>query len=135
MAKIQAVAPILLVRDVVAAADYYQEKLGFTYDQFWGEPANFCMVRRDGLTVMLSQAPPTAELVPHWQVVSYMWNAYFWVDDVEALYAEYQQSGATIDYTLGLKPYGVKEFGVQDLDGHDLAFGQIVEGLSNAVKS
>lgn len=77
---------------------------------------------------MLSQAPAEAELLPHWRVVKQMWNAYFWVDDVEALYAEYQGSGAKIDYELGLKPYGVKEFGVQDMDGHDIAFGQLDGG-------
>ncbi|MEJ2196223.1 MAG: VOC family protein [Ignavibacteriaceae bacterium] len=84
------------------------------------------MVRRDGLTVMLSQAPKKAEITPHWRVVEKMWNVYFWVEDVEALYTEYQQNGANIDYKLGLKPYGVKEFGVQDPDGHDIAFGQLV---------
>ncbi len=128
MNQIRGVAPVLLVRDVVASANYFRDKLGFTYDRFWGEPPDFCMVRRDGHTVMLSQAPAEAKLLPHWRVVENMWNAYFWVEDVEALYAEYQRSGAKIDYELGLKPYGVKEFGVQDLDDHDIAFGQLLVG-------
>lgn len=127
MANLLGVAPVLLVRDVVGAADYYRDKLGFSYDRFWGEPANFCMVRRSGLTVMLSQVSPHTKIVSHWQVVDKMWDAYFWVDDIDALYAEYQQSGAKIDYSLHQKPYGVKEFGIQDLDGHDIAFGQVVE--------
>ncbi|QEG37791.1 VOC family protein [Bythopirellula goksoeyrii] len=127
MASLLAVSPVLLVHDVVAAAEYYREKLGFSYDRFWGEPPNFCMVRRDGLTVMLSQVGSHTEIVPHWQIVDKMWNANFWVDDVEALYTEFQQNDAKIDYSLHLKPYGVKEFGIQDIDGHDIAFGQIVE--------
>jgi len=49
------------------------------------------------------------------------------VDDVDALYAELQASGAIIDYTLYVTPWGTKEFGVQDLDGHDIAFGQILK--------
>jgi len=126
MNKILSVTPVLLVRDVVKSANYFRDKLGFSYDRFWGDPSNFCMVRRDGLTVMLSQAPEKAELIPHWRVVDKMWNVYFWVEDVEALYTEYQQSGVKIDYKLGLKSYGVKEFGIQDLDDHDIAFGQIV---------
>lgn len=77
---------------------------------------------------MLSQAPAEAKLIPHWRVVEQMWNAYFWVEDVEALYAEFKKLGARIDYEVELKPYGVKEFGVQDLDDHDIAFGQVVEG-------
>lgn len=121
------VSPILLVRDVVAAAQYYRDKLGFSYDRFWGEPPDFCMVERDAYIVMLSQAPADAELTPHWKVVDQMWNAYFWVSDAEALYEEFQRRGAIIDYKLHLKPYGMKEFGVQDIDGHDLAFGESVE--------
>ena len=117
-------APVLLVADVVKAAHYYRDQLGFAYDRFWGEPPCFCMVKRDGFIVMLSQAPADAQLVPHWQVVEKMWNAYFWCDDVEALHAEFVRRGARIDYGLGIKPYGIKEFGIQDLDGHDIAFGQ-----------
>jgi uncharacterized glyoxalase superfamily protein PhnB len=126
MAKILSGAPVLLVRDVRAAADYFRDRLGFSYDQLWGQPPDFCMVRRDGNTVMLSQAPPDAALVPHWRVVHQMWDVYFWVDDVEAIYEEFKERGATIDYHLGVKPYGVKEFGVQDLDDHDIAFGQLL---------
>ncbi len=126
MIKIVTCAPVLLVRDVVAAANYYRDCLGFTYDRFWGEPPDFCMVQRDGITVMLSQAPADAELVPNWKIVGSMWNAYFWVEDVDALYEEFIEKGAKIDYKLGVKDYGMKEFGIQDLDGHDIAFGEDV---------
>ena len=122
--KIIGSAPILLVADVVKSADYYRDKLGFTYDRFWGEPPCFCMPRRDGHIVMLSQVEDPKHIVPHYKVVPKMWNVYFWVDDVEAIYAELKERGATIDYELGVKEYGVKEFGVQDLDGYDIAFGQ-----------
>ena len=117
-------APVLLVVDVVKAANYYRDQLGFAYERFWGEPPNFCMVQRDGFIVMLAQAPAGARLVPHWKVAHQMWNAYFWCDDVESLHAEFVKRGAKIDYGLGIKPYGIKEFGIQDLDGHDIAFGQ-----------
>jgi len=124
VSKLLGSAPVLLVADVVKGANYYRDQLGFTYDRFWGEPPNFCMVQRDGLVVMLAQAPSGAALAPHWKVVRNMWNAYFWCDDVETLHTELVRRGARIDYGLGIKPYGIKEFGIQDLDGHDIAFGQ-----------
>jgi catechol 2,3-dioxygenase-like lactoylglutathione lyase family enzyme len=124
--KIIGSAPILLVADVVAAANYYRDKLGFTFDQFWGDPPNFCMVRRDAHTVMLSQVDDPQKIVPHYKLVDKMWNIYFWVDDVEAIYQEFRAKGAIIDYELGVKEYNVKEFGIQDLDGYDLAFGQVL---------
>ena len=63
----------------------------------------------------------------HYKLVENMWNIYFWVDEVEAIYDEFKRSGAKIDYELGVKEYGVKEFGIQDLDGYDIAFGQDLE--------
>lgn len=76
---------------------------------------------------MLSQADRGTHLVPNWRIVDGMWDVYFWVDDVDAIYQELKGRGATIDYELGIKPYGVKEFGVQDLDDHDIAFGQLLD--------
>jgi uncharacterized glyoxalase superfamily protein PhnB len=73
---------------------------------------------------MLSQVEDEKSIVPHYKVVEKMWNVYFWVDDVQALYQELKQRGATIDYDLCEQPYGCREFGIQDLDGYDIAFGQ-----------
>jgi uncharacterized glyoxalase superfamily protein PhnB len=125
-AKITASAPVLLVRDVLKSSDYFRDKLGFTEINLYNEPPNFCIARRDGITVMLSQAAADAKLIPHWQIVEKMWDIYFWVDDVEAIYAEFQASGAIIDYSLYTTPWGTREFGIQDLDNHDIAFGQVV---------
>jgi predicted enzyme related to lactoylglutathione lyase len=62
--------------------------------------------------------------VPHWQIVDKMWDAYIRVDDVDTIYAEVQERGVGIDYTIYDAPHGFREFGVQDPDGHDIAFGQ-----------
>ena len=122
-ARLTSSAPVLLVRDVIAAANHYRDALGFTYERFWGEPPNFVILRRDELHVMLSLAPSNHIVVPNWKVNG-IWNVYFWVDDVDSLYAEVKQNGATIDYDLEDKPYNVREFGVRDLDGYDIGFGQ-----------
>jgi catechol 2,3-dioxygenase-like lactoylglutathione lyase family enzyme len=126
MPRLTGSAPILLVRDVVASANYFRDAVGFSYDHFYGEPPDFCILRRDGFSLMLAQLPAGHASTPHWQVRDKMWNVYFWVDDVDALYAELISGGARIDYTLHDKPYGVREFGIQDLDDHDIAFGQIL---------
>jgi uncharacterized glyoxalase superfamily protein PhnB len=53
-------------------------------------------------------------------------DAYLWVDDVDALYSELQQSGADIIMPLTLRIYAMKEIEVRDLDGYVLCFGQDV---------
>jgi uncharacterized glyoxalase superfamily protein PhnB len=76
---------------------------------------------------MLHLAPRNHEIVPHWRISKGMWNVYFWVDDADALFAEFKQRGAKVDYEIHDKPYGIREFGIQDLDGHDIGFGSPIE--------
>ena len=53
--RLTAIAPYFLVADVVQAAEYYRDKLGFTIQgYFFEDPPVFAMVGRDGLTVMLA---------------------------------------------------------------------------------
>lgn len=120
-AKLISQAPVLLVKDFTASVAYWEESLGFK-SRLWGEPPDFAILRRDGCFIMLSHAPEHTNK-PNWKFNG-IWNAYFWVDDAKAIYEEFIAKGAKIDYTLHEKPYGVLEFGIQDLDGHDIAFGQ-----------
>jgi uncharacterized glyoxalase superfamily protein PhnB len=119
------IAPYFLVRDVVKAAEYYRDALGFSYPRFWGEPSIFCMPQRDGLIIMLSQTKDTLIIRPNAKARrDESWDAYVWVKDADALYAEVKPHGAIIAYEPVLKEeYGNREFGVRDLDGYLLAFG------------
>ena len=127
-------APILLVKDVIASANYYRDKVGFAYEQFWGEPPCFCILWRDKFNLMLSQVDDPKSIIPHYKVVERMWNVYFWVNDADALYAELKSRGATIDYELCDQPYGCREFGIQDLDGYDIAFGQDIDAKDDQIR-
>jgi uncharacterized glyoxalase superfamily protein PhnB len=126
LARVTASAPVLLTRDIQAACDYYRDKLGFTYELF-NQPPSFAILRRDDCSLMLAQAGHRAKLTPNWKIVDKTWNVYFWVDDADALYREVQERGAIIDYTIYTTPWGTREFGVQDLDDHDIAFGQVLK--------
>jgi catechol 2,3-dioxygenase-like lactoylglutathione lyase family enzyme len=57
-------APFLLVDDVVKAAEYYRDKLGFELGRFFGEPPAFVIVRRNCARVMLRQANSHPALSP-----------------------------------------------------------------------
>jgi predicted lactoylglutathione lyase len=125
MARITASSGVLLVSDVVASANYFRDCAGFDHQHFFGDPPDFCIIRRDGHYLMLAQAD-AAQIKPYWQIREHTVNAYFWVDDADTLYAEMKAAGARMDYGPCTQPYGVREFGIQDLDGHDIAFGQIL---------
>jgi predicted enzyme related to lactoylglutathione lyase len=127
VATLTGISPVLLVADLDRAVDYYRDRLGFDCEVY-GDPPNFATANRDQSTILLALATDTGRLVPHWQIVENMWNAYIRVDDVDAVYAEVQERGAGIDYTIYDAPHGFREFGVQDPDGHDIAFGQPLDG-------
>jgi uncharacterized glyoxalase superfamily protein PhnB len=126
MAKLTGTAPVLLVRDVVAAANHYRDVLGFSYSQFYGDPPDFVVLARQGQYLMLRQAVNPRHVVPHWTVSPKTSDVYFWVSDADALHAEFLAKGARIDYGPCDQPHGCREFGVQDIDGHDLSFGQLL---------
>lgn len=125
--KILASAAVFLVADVIKAANYYKEVLGFNYDRLWGEPPDFCMVWRDSSCIMLSQSPDKTAIRSNTSIVWAIWDAYFWVDEVDALFQEFKNKEVIVFYEPFVKPYGVKEFVVKDLDGYQLAFGQDLE--------
>lgn len=123
-ARLTASSPVLLVRDVVASADHYRDALGFTYDRFWGEPPSFVILKRDGMFLMLAQAHESAQAVSPRALEEKFFSVYFWVNDVEALYQEFVERGAKIDFAPCDQPHGCREFGIQDPDGYDIVFGQ-----------
>lgn len=124
------IAPYLIVSDVVATADYYRDKLGFQYDRFWGDPPNFCMVKRGGIIIMLSQLGGRGAPQPNHRVDpdGEAWDAYIWTEDADALRSEFAAKGVTIARDICDQPYGMRDFDIEDCNGYRLCFGHDTEG-------
>ena len=98
------------VADLPAPIAYYVDKLGFEKKWDYGDPPTFGCVGRDEVDIFLSQegdaiAPGSLSI---------------FVQDVDALYLDYQRRGAIIRRPPTDYPWGVRRMDVQDLDGHDL---------------
>lgn len=119
------VAPYFIVEDVVSAASFYRDKLGFTFDCFWNEPASFCMVNRNGVVIMLAQLEQPGLARPNHVVAAEegAWDAYVWVDDADAVRAEFQSRGLVVVRDIGDRMYGCRDFEIEDRDGYRLCFG------------
>jgi len=120
------VAPYFIVDDVVATANYYRDQLGFHYDRFWGEPASFCMVKRNGIVIMLAQLESTGLMRPNRTVDPERgaWDAYIWIENADALHAEFNTKGVVIARAICDQDYGCRDFDVEDCNGYRLCFGQ-----------
>jgi predicted enzyme related to lactoylglutathione lyase len=123
------IAPYFVVDDVVTTANYYRDKLGFKYERFWGEPPCFCMVHRSGIVIMLGQLEVTGVMRPNRTVDPERgaWDAYIWIDNADALYAEFKAKGVIIARDICDQPYGCRDFDVDDCNGYRLCFGQNLE--------
>ena len=107
-------APLLLVPDVVATADYYRRVLGFVSDPETSGP-EYSVVWRDHAAVHFGRgkAPPVGVRI------------YFWVKEVDRVYGEVVARGARVTTELGTRPYRIRDFAIEDPNGVTLVFGQV----------
>ena len=118
MTEISNVRFVLAVLDLKTSTDYYTSVLGLAIDF---EAPGWSFLSRGKFRVMLGEctdAIPPAELGDH------SYYGYMTVDDIDALYGEYEESGVQFTQRLADKPWGMREFGIRTIDGHRLMFGQ-----------
>lgn len=119
--KLITIAPQFLVLDLQAACTFYVEKLGFRVAFLYGD--FYAGVERDGIMIhlKLSDVPDPGRQAR--QRDGHL-DAYIRVDNVAALYAEYQSRGVLFAQPLETMPWGMREFVVWDNSGYILHFGQ-----------
>jgi uncharacterized glyoxalase superfamily protein PhnB len=119
--KLIAITPQFLVLDLQAACAFYVEKLGFRVAFIYGD--FYAGVERDGLMIhlKLSDDPDPGRKIK--QTEEHL-DAYITVEDVTALYAEYQSRGVVFAQPLETRLWGMREFVVWDNSGFILYFGQ-----------
>ncbi|MGB0562326.1 MAG: bleomycin resistance family protein [Spirulinaceae cyanobacterium] len=111
--QFEGLVPVLNVQNLTRSLNYYTNVLGFQKDWDWGEPPGFASVSRDGVCIFLCEQG---------QGQAGTWISIF-VDDVDALYAEYQATGAMIRQAPTNFAWGVREMNIEDPDGHRLRMG------------
>ena len=123
-ARLKAINPHFIVRDVVTAAEHYRDILGFQILGYFGNPPVFAMVARDQAEIHFGKVDEGAEVSPNVNRRKIGLDAYVWVDDLDALYAELQAKGASILEKPVLRIYNCYEMVVEDPFGFRLAFSQ-----------
>jgi len=107
-------APVLHVPDVVGTAAFYRDVLGFTWD--FGD-AKYAVVWRDNSAIHFVKDATSPSGIHLFQ----------WVKDVDAYYDEIVGRGASIAKEPTNQPYGIREFGMSDVNGVGIVFGQEIE--------
>jgi uncharacterized glyoxalase superfamily protein PhnB len=99
--------PELPVADVERAQQHYRDALGFEIG--WLYPGKeIGAVSRNGTVIFFRKRKQPFEPAVHWM----------YAEDIDATYQELKLSGANIVDPLEKKPWGLRQFTVQDLDGN-----------------
>ncbi len=121
---IRRIAPQFFTTDLPATLTYYRDTLGFECLGTWHDPPVYAIVARDGCRIHFRVAEPPAPNPDKYD--DELLDVYLFVEDADALHAEYAARGVTFTRALGDTPWGSREFVVKDCDGRLLAFGATV---------
>jgi uncharacterized glyoxalase superfamily protein PhnB len=118
---VRQIAPQFFTTDILRTVAYYKEKLGFECLGTWQDPPVYGIVARDQHAIHFRCATPAIATPEKYD--DELLDAYLYVEDADALYAEYAAKG--LEFTRGLAnmPWRSREFVVKDCDGRLLAFG------------
>lgn len=108
----------MAVKDLKKSADYYQQKLGFQSlwaDEYWH------FLSRGKFVVMLGECSDDRSA---FETNNHSYFAYIDVENIDALYEEFQNKEVEIPSSIEDKPWGQREFSVRTIDGHRIMFGQ-----------
>ncbi len=113
-----AAEPVLIVPDVEKAAEYYRDVLGFEITLIWGDskssPATHAVVRR-GISIQFDNRHANEAQPSGWTYIRLSQN-------LDGLYEEYKASGANIVAEIEERPWGKREFDIEDLNGYRIRF-------------
>jgi len=118
---VRQIAPVFFTLNIPATIGYYQEKLGFKCLGTWQDPPVYAIVARDQQPLHFRCAPPPTPNPDKY--ADELLDAYVFVKDADALYAEYAAKGVEFTRTPANMPWQSREFVVRDCDGRLLAFG------------
>jgi catechol 2,3-dioxygenase-like lactoylglutathione lyase family enzyme len=118
---IRQIAPQFFTTDIPATLAYYKDKLGFECLGLWQNPPVYAIVARDGQAIHFRCAePPRANPDKY---ADELLDAYLFIEDADALYADYAARDVEFARGLANMPWHSREFVVKDCDGRLLAFG------------
>jgi catechol 2,3-dioxygenase-like lactoylglutathione lyase family enzyme len=117
-------ATVFLVEDVARATSYYRDALGFETSVWEVNPDHYGYAERDGVHFHFARFEDARPRPNRVEAPPDMFDAYVWVEELDALYEELSSRGAELVHGPVEQPYGLREIRVRDPDGYIVAFGQ-----------
>lgn len=115
------VEPVLMAQDIEKTTSFYRDVLDFRVDFLYGSPPTHASVSKggwtgSGVTIQLSLAPAGQVVTPSGSLFILVGT------DLDALFEAYRSRGVVVVNEPVSRPWGMRDFTIQDCDGHILRF-------------
>src|SRR5436309_1588034 len=105
---VRQIVPVFFTMNIPATLSYYTDKLGFQCTGTWQDPPVYAIVVRDDHAIHFRCAEPPAPNPDKYH--DELLDAYIFVDDADALYAEFAARSIEFVRPLGDMPWHCREF-------------------------
>ena len=135
MPKLERITPLLVCEDISAEHDFLVEVFGFKSANLYRDPEGKVIhgeVRAGDTAVYLHRVAPEHALSSPRSMPNASCGLVVYVDDVDAHFAHARSHGAKIDKEPQDMPYGQREYGARDPEGHRWWFATPLKQVRDA---
>jgi len=121
VAKIHSTVPVIATDDIEKSLAYYTSVLGFEFDYKYGEPLAYAGVKSGEAEIYFTFDPDLLHAVKEKKLNP---EIFIWTPDASALFELHKNNGAEIIEPIADRPWGSKQYVVEDINGYYLKFAQ-----------
>ena len=118
-------SPTLAVRNIKKTIEFYKNSLGFEMGMCFPDASNpeYADLAKDGMVLMFIPAENLG--IGREEKLGVGVNLYLEIDgDIGEYYGELKKRGVRIAIEITDEPFGIRDFTVEDIDGHKLTFNK-----------
>lgn len=119
--QIHSTVPVISTGDIKGSILYYTGVLGFLADFEFGDPVSYAGIRSGEAEIYLAY---DVDLSKHIKEKNLHPEVFIWLTDVDSLFKTHTANGANIVDPISNKPWGARQYVIEDLNGYHLKFAQ-----------
>ena len=119
--ELHSTVPVIGTADIRKSIEYYTKTLGFEPDFEFGDPLTYAGVRSGEAEIYFSYDP---DLAKHLKEKDFHPEIFIWLDDADGAFERHTARGAEIIEPVSDRPWGARQYVVQDINGYHLKFAQ-----------
>ena|SRR5690349_4257533 len=120
--------PHLPVKNLRETLNYYRDKLGFYDEWIWTNDEGATVdggIRRDDMRLLFAEDPGFVNAINSYKKsrLPLLW----FVENIDAVFSEFQSRNIEFADTLRTHPYGLREFAFTDINGYYVRVAERVD--------